>query len=257
MKNRQQPLRLSQILSLVLFALAVLIMVAPFRSDQSLTRMKGASMLPILSTASLAHGVSFQARGSVDRVWTSEGSQFRSPIGAKNQAVSRREIVVRKVVTAMPEGWGEPRVEWRHLSKSARLMLDEFAAMGEREVQVRTTGTLGGDLAAVSRMRLSLGLGEAAVGQVVLGNGVGSKNGSISGSQLATSGSGPLVVYLVGDFYRQPASSAQWEALDEVLDYLELKWGRVIVTLPEATAGNLGPLFPVDRFWSALAESDA
>lgn len=261
MKNRTQPLRLSQILSVTLFALAVVIMVAPFRSDNTLTRMKGASMLPILSTASLAHGVSFQARGSVERVWTSEGSQFRSPLVAKNQLVPRREIVVRKVAGAVPEGWGEPRTMWKHLSKQGRQLLDGVAALGGREVQVRDTGTLAGDVVAVERMRVALGLskrgdGGAAV-NLVLGNGQGATDGSINGNLVSAGEGGAVVVYMVADFHRQPATSAQWEALDEVLDYLEMKWGRVKVSLPGTEGGGLGPLFPVERFWRALAETDA
>jgi hypothetical protein len=261
MKNRQHPLRFSQILSLALFAGAVLVMVAPFRGDGGLTRTSQASMLPILSTASLAHGASFQARDSAERVWSSEGSQFRSAAVAKRLLAPRREIVVRKVVAAVPTGWGQPRTEWKHLNKAGRTQLDAVAAAGEREVWVQGTGTLRGDLPTLMRMTKSLGLGRSGVervaGRLVVGNGSGAADGAVTAAAGGPDDAGPLVIYLVGDFHRQPATGAQWEALDEVLDYLEMKWGRVRVSLPGAASGDLGPLFPLDRFWQALAETDA
>lgn len=263
MKNRPHTFRLSQILSLALFAGAVLIMVAPFRGDSSLTRTTTAGVLPILSTASLAHGVSFQARTSVERVWTSEGSQFRSAVAAKNQRVIRREIVVRKVAVALPTGWDAPRTEWKHLSNETRRQLDEVARHGPREVQVRSTSTLEGNLAMLERMKSGLGWAEPgqAKGELrlVVGNGKGAVDGSIEMRPEVVVGRGPLRLYLVGDFYRQTATAAQWEALDEVLDYLELKWGRVKVSLPHAEDGatSIGPLFPEVSFRQALAGSGA
>ncbi len=259
MKNRPRTFRLSQILSLALFAGAVLIMVAPFRGDSTLTRTTTAGVLPILSTASLAHGLSFQARTSVERVWTSDGSQFRSAVAAKHQRVLRREIVVRKVAVALPKGWEAPRTEWKHLSRETRRQLDEVARHGPREVQVRSTSTLEGNLAMLERMKSGLGWAdpEQVEGELrlVVGNGKGAVDGSIEMRPEVVVGRGPLSLHLVGDFYRQTATAAQWAALDEVLDYLELKWGRVRVSLSRGEDGatTIGPLFPEVSFRLALA----
>jgi hypothetical protein len=40
------------------------------------------------------------------------------------------------------------------------------------------------------------------------------------------SGAGPLALYLVGDFNEVGVTRAQWAALDEVMDYLAMKWGK-------------------------------
>jgi hypothetical protein len=68
-----------------------------------------------------------------------------------------------------------------------------------------------------------------------------------------------LAIYLVGDFFRSPPTRAQWEALDEVMDYLALKWGRVQVAVSQVGGEGgsprqaLGPWFPVEAFFRALS----
>jgi hypothetical protein len=177
--------------------------------------------------------------------------------------VIRREILVRKVVSPAPLDFQVPRAGWTHLTKSVREGLDRLAEGSEvRALEIRSTGTLRGNMDGLKRRAKVLGAtGEMeSVGRaVVVGNGREAADGEVEVGREGGSGKGPLVLYLVGDFNQEVVSPRQWQALDEVLDYLELKWGRVRVSvrpLTESTAVSrmgLGALFPTEHFLKALA----
>lgn len=258
MNERNRSWRASQALALFVLVAAVLIMAAPFRGGGGLVRMQSASVVPLFASAALAHGSSFQARSLCDPVGCSGESLFRSAPTVK--LVKRREILVRKVVSAIPVDFHAPRKEWVHLSKEVRGELDRLAATAEvKAVEIRSTGTTSGDVEHLVRRAKVLGgegdldlLGRA----LVVGRGDGADDGEVQVGKGEAAGTGPLALYLVGDFNEVGVTRAQWEAMDEVMDYLAMKWGKVAVTVRPSTLGGgrlgLGPLFPTERFLRAL-----
>jgi hypothetical protein len=258
MNKPNRSWRVSQALALFVLVAAVLIMAAPFRGGGGLVRMQSASVMPLFATASLAHGSSFQARSLSDRVGCSGESLFRSAPTVK--LVKRREIVVRKVVSPIPVDFHAPRQEWEHLSQGVRRELDRLAMAAEvKAVEIRATGTRAGDLDdLVRRAKVLGGTGEVNhLGQaMVVGRGEGAGDGEVQVGKGEVSGAGPLALYLVGDFNEVGVTRAQWAALDEVMDYLAMKWGKVAVSVRPSTLGGgrlgLGALFPTERFLRAL-----
>lgn len=268
MNQRRTTWGFSQFLAAGVFALAVLVMLAPFRGGDRLTRMRTAAALPILSTASIAHGASFQAFHSAERVGVSDRSQFRSAVTAKR--LQRREIVVRKSAGPSAEQFQAPRTEWRSLDRAARAALDRLADGWQGDtVILRGSGLRGGGLAELERLSRALRPGGRIGRAVLIGNGVGVADGGVQVRVERAAGSPgaaepvallgePLDLYLAGDFHRQAPTSAQWQALDEVLDYLELKRGRLRVTVAGAdeegsSRAGPGPLFPTESLLRALA----
>ena len=258
MNKPNRSWRSSQVLALFVLVAAVLIMAAPFRGGGGLVRMQSASVMPLFASASLAHGSSFQARSLSDRVGCSGESLFRSAPTVK--LVKRREILVRKVVSAIPVDFHAPRQEWGHLTEGVRRELDRLAmSAGVKAVEIRSTGTKSGDVEdLVRRAKVLGGKGEVdhLAQAMVLGRGEGADDGEVQVGKGEVAGAGPLALYLVGDFNEVGVTRAQWEALDEVMDYLAMKWGRVAVSVRPSTLGGgrmgLGPLFPTERFLRAL-----
>ncbi len=256
MNKRRISWGFSQFLAALVVAAAVLLMMAPFRGGSTLTQMRTASVLPVLSTASIAHGASFQAFHSAERVRVSEAPLFRSAISAKS--LQRREIIVRKSAGPLPEQFQAPRTQWRHLDPATRARLDRLAADWQGDtVELRATGLRRGGLAELERLSRALLASGLGSGALVIGNGAGSRDGAVQVRAGAPASVESLTLYLAGDFYWQAPTSAQWEALDEVLDYLELKGGKLKLTVPGAGEGDFtrsgpGPLFPVAALWRAM-----
>jgi hypothetical protein len=260
MNKTNRSWRWSQAVALFVLVSAVCIMSAPFRGGGGLVRMQSASMVPLLATASLAHGSSFQARSLAERVGCSGESLFRSAPAVK--LVKRREILVRKVVSAIPVDFHSPRKEWVHLTRSVRGELDRLAARADvKAVEIRATGTMRGGLEDLARRAKVLGASDecAKLGQtLVVGRGEGSADGEIEAGPEGSFCEGPIALYLVGDFDEGGVTRAQWEALDEVMDYLAMRWGRVGVSVRPRVAGGasslggLGALFPTEKFLRAL-----
>lgn len=257
MNQRRFTWGYSQFLASSVVALAVLMMLAPFRGASKLTKMRTAGVLPILSTASIAHGASFQAFHSSERICVSEVSLFRSAFAAK--ASMRREIVVRKSAGPLPDQFEAPRTGWRHLDRATRARLDELAThWGGNTIELRSTGMRKGGLPELERVHRALFPAALEKGTLLIGNGAGFRNGAVAAREGAPAPERPLVLFLAGDFHCQTPTSAQWEALDEVLDYLELKCGKLALKIPgadaaESTRTALGPFFPVESLMRAVS----
>jgi len=261
MNKRNRSWRWSQVLALFVLAAAVLTMTAPFRGGGGMVKMQSASVVPLLTTTSLAHGASFQARSLAPRVGFSREPLFRSAPEVKQ--LVRREIVVRKVVSVGPLDFHAQRTGWKHLTKEVRAGLDRLAlAAGVRALELRSTGTLRGDMADLARRVKVLGGGDKKWEQlgaaILVGNGRGAADGNVQVGKCEGSVEGPLALYLVGDFNQMGVTRLQWEALDEVIDYLEIKWGAVRVSVRPHVEGavgarwGLGTLFPTEQFLQAM-----
>ncbi len=256
MNQRRTSWGFSQFLAAGVVVSAVLIMLAPFRGGDDLTRMRSAAVLPILSTAAIAHGDSFQAFHSSDRVCVSDSSQFRSAATAKR--LQRREIVVRKSAGPPADQFQAPRTGWHHLDRPARAALDRLVA-GWRgnAVVLRGSGLRSGGLNELERLSRTLRPGARIGRAVLLGNGSGLGDGRVVvREEDGAAAEEPLSLYLSGDFHQQAPTLAQWQALDEVLDYLELKRGRLQVLVDgegESPRAGPGPLFPAKSVLQALA----
>lgn len=264
MNKRNKSWRWSQVLALLVLTAAVFTMAAPFRGGVGMVKMQSASMVPLFTANSLAHGASFQARSLAQRVGCSGESLFRSAPRVKH--VVRREIVIRKGVSSEPVNFHAQRTGWKHLSQQVRAGLDRLAASVREKscpkaVELRSTGTLRGDMADLARRAKVLGGG---VGQnnpleavLLIGNGRGAADGAVQFNERDQM-EGPLALYLVGDFNQMGVTRSQWEALDEVLDYLRMKWGDVKVSVRPHSGGiaggrwGLGTQFPTEQLLQAL-----
>jgi hypothetical protein len=254
MNKTNRSWRWSQVLAMFVLVAAVLFMSAPFRGGGGLVKMQSASVVPLFASASLAHGSSFQALSLSESVASSGSSLFRSAPVVK--LVKRREILVRKVVSEIPVDFHAPRKGWTHLSKEVRGQLDRLAtADGVKAVEIRATGTTEGDLEDLVRRAKVLGAAadmEQLDGAIVLGR----DEGEVQVGAGEAVRKGPLVLYLEGDFNQDGVTPAQWQSMDEVFDYLAVKWGKVAVSVRPTSMDTgrmgLGALFPTERFLRAL-----
>jgi hypothetical protein len=273
MKALRFPIRLSQALVLASLCGLLWLVAAPFQGVERSWGVREAGAVPLLVAGGVRESVGFQSAHFVERVARSGESVFQSAILAKLQGALRRDIVVRKVMAEVPVVFAEDRVSWQRLDAEARRGLDGVAgvlavAVGAAgQVDVRGSGTEGGDLAVLRRADGFLGglrLRDGEEGQVlspwvVVGNGLG---GSVDGRvevlvPEAVSAAAGLEICLVGDFHRVEATVAQWQALVEVLDYLRLKWGRLEVRVMggDGTELGMGPYFPGAAFLRKLKEA--
>ncbi len=257
MNQRRRSWSYSQFLAAGALAATLLVMMAPFRGSSGMLRLRTAGVLPLLSTASIAHGGSFQAFHSTERLCGADASQFRSATTARG--MQRRSILVRKSAAPSADLFHQPRTHWRHLDHGARAALDQLTADWQgRALVIRGSGLNSGDFAELDRLNRVLTPGVQPGRAVLIGNGQGIGDGAL---RVRSEGGKkePLRLYLAGDFHQQAASPAQWEALAEVLDYLELKRGRLIIEVvgaagaAESPRRGAGPLFPAEGLLRVLA----
>jgi hypothetical protein len=246
------PLRFSQALAWLCLGLAALVLTAPFRGGDT-GALRPASAMPLMALGTLAERGSFHRLHEEERLTSSSGSLFRLGPLLGGWMEGRREILVRKPAAGLPAGLDAPRTGWERLDKSTRAMLD--AACGpavDFGLLLRASTTLRGDAAELTRVRQRLGAGPAgAAVELVIGNGRGLGDGVVQVIEPPPGAipAGPVLVTLVGDFHQRPATQAQWEALDEVMDFLTIKWGGPRLRLADSReeGGGPGPYFPGDQ----------
>jgi len=248
MISRHLKLSSSQVLATLGLGGAVCLMLAPLGavSDQ---RRHDASILPLLAAGTLPERAGFQSLGFQERIGTSKILLYRSAAEARRKP-QRREIVVKKRTDVPPVDFRAPRVEWRMLGAGERRKLDQvISRVASGEAILRSSGTTQGHPGTLNRVRQRLGWTEThQEPQLWIGNGRGLADGKvwIDPDQVEDTVNSSFVLGLVGDYHLEPPSQAQFEALAEVLDYVEMRSGRITLRVSSGSDGReLGGHFPL------------
>ncbi len=258
------PQHLFQHLALAVTGMAVLTMLAPLRSSVHAGQASLATAIPLLASNTVADSNAFHRLSYSSSSQVSSTAQFRlpDPVGSRSDRV-QRAILVSKRITPLPVDFHAPRTRWDHLPKSLRDQIDAgvaAAAVPFVRVTLHGSGTARGDAHQMDRLRRMTHRADAAASHhFVIGNGTDSADGSVQlGERWADSltQDGTMHLCMVGDFSRAGPTPEQLEALDELVDYLTLKTGRLEVgphESAEQTARCLGPFFPLHLVMHAMA----
>ncbi|MCB1209347.1 MAG: N-acetylmuramoyl-L-alanine amidase [Verrucomicrobiales bacterium] len=260
------PINLFQHLSLVVTGMAILTMLAPLRSSVHSGHASLASAIPLLTANAVADSRAFHSINFAKPTQASAAPQFRLPDPTESRGDRpQRAILISKRVTPLPVDFRAPRTRWDHLPKSLRNQIDaqlDAASVPIARITLHGSGMARGDARQMDRLRrMTHQAGAAAAHHFVIGNGTDSTDGSVQMGERwsdAVQPDGTLHLCLVGDFTRAGPTAEQLEALDELVDYLTLKTGRLEVgphQSAEHTARCLGPFFPVKLVVHALSKS--
>ncbi len=136
---------------------------------------------------------------------------------------------------------------WHRLSRPVRAEIDRQTASevpdGWTTLAVELTGFIAGNATTLARHeKMSDGDGATEPCHFVIGNGDGAGDGEIQPTlhwrQARVFSDRAIRIRLVADLSRQPPTRRQWEALDELVDYLRVRTGH----LPLTTSPALKPL---------------
>ncbi len=218
-----------------------------------------ASIVPLLSASGLADTAAFhRMKFDLDPA-AGKAPQFRLP-----DAAPVSQEVAHATVSAVPVvDFNAPRTEWRHLNASARAAIDASLAKRRdwQRVVLHGSSISHGNARLLARYQATVrGQADGLASHFVIGSGKGKSDGLVEPGERwlkalpAGDIADPLLsetsisVCLVGDFNSQPPSKAQLEALDELMDYLAIKLGRLTLTTHSALIGGqsscLGAKFP-------------
>jgi|GEM_PF-2480300 hypothetical protein len=261
---RRIPNNLFQYLALAVTGMAILTMLAPLRTTVHSGQASLASAIPLLAANTITDSAAFHRLDFARPTQVSAAPQFRLPDPTESRSGRpQRAILVSKRVSPLPVDFRAPRTRWDHLPKSLRNQIDAQLASATVPVQRVTlhgSGMSRGDARQMGRLRrMTQQEGAAAAHHFVIGNGTDSVDGSVQlGDRWADAvqPDGTLHLCLVGDFSRAGPTAEQLEALDELVDYLTLKTGKLEVgphQSAEHTARCLGPFFPVQLVVHALS----
>ena len=195
--------------------------------------------LATMETGDSAEGVYLPVRNRVDSV------QFKRA-GEKNvvryAADGWREVTISKSSADYEIDFSAPRKSWKYLTSELRAQID--AAQIDRgrwkRIVLHGSATPGGNSSVIDRYHREIRRIDGGLGyHFVVGNGIGSGAGEIEvGARWTDQARGhhlrsalrnqdSIGICLVGDFNRDRAGIEQLEALDELLDYLHAKVGKV------------------------------
>lgn len=160
-----------------------------------------------------------------------------------------------------------PRPAWRFLDRSERRAIDAVSLTSHQwnRIVIHGTGTTIGNASTLDYYHRKVKNLEAGMGyHFLIGNGHASGDGDIEvgtrwiGQQAAehidTTGKmvgHPISICLVGNFHETAPTRMQLEALDELIDYLQARLGKLPVAMHNASKDATacpGPNFPVAEF---------
>lgn len=239
-----------QILAGLLPGLMLLGIITHFSSQSGSTvggrGRSAASVVPLLSASAIADTAAFHRRLAPHE--PTRAAEFRHPRIVEDLP----RAVPIAIPVALPVDFRAPRVEWHHLSRQMRSVIDNAVALGDAQptqrIVLHGSGQSRGSMALLGRYQAAVH-GQAHAYDFVIGNGRATRDGAVEVSprwSVAAHGDGSIHVCLVGDFHRSRPTASQLAALDEVLDYLSLKLGRLPVTV-HGDGQCLGVQFPADE----------
>jgi hypothetical protein len=171
--------------------------------------------------------------------------------GAKKAVqVSEKEIVVKKSSARYAVDFNKSHSRWKYLSRSVRKQIDEASiARGRwRYLIIHNSATERGNASVFDYYHRNVkGMSNGLAYHFVIGNGSYSGDGEVevgdrwlkqlAGGHVRSASQNEVAIgiCLVGDFDRSRVNTAQLEALDELMDYLQGKVGVLSV----ATHGQI------------------
>lgn len=240
MRN-QRSMTKSQYLASGLVLAAVFIMLAPLRPGPSGMQTQSASFIPLLAASGVAETNAFHRLASVENVHTSSAPLLRTPTSKRSVPVPH---TAKQSATKLSVDFLAPRTSWKHLDHQTRAGLDAAIKHSSEWRQIILHGSSVESAHQLDRMhRLVRGQQAGHPYHVIIG--ARTELGTAWAAEEST-----LHICLTGDFQRDQPSSAQMEALDEMIDYLSIKLGQ----LPVATHTCLGAAFPAAEIMAALNE---
>ncbi len=203
-----------------------------------------ASIIPLLSASGLADSAAFHRLKFESSVAASQRPQFRLPDASKMPV---KEIAMASQA-ATPVDFNAPRTAWKHLSPAVRARIDAGLAQ-HRDWQgmvLHGSRSSHGTAKLMDRYDATVrGMEQGSAYHFIIGNGAGAQDGLIETSRRwsqAGDDSSSISVCLVGDFNEKAPSKAQLEAVDELMDYLSIKLGKMELT-SHAGSSCLGTKF--------------
>ncbi|MBP7949547.1 MAG: N-acetylmuramoyl-L-alanine amidase [Verrucomicrobiales bacterium] len=176
------------------------------------------------------------------------------------------EITVAKSGSAPAIDRRASKPSWKFLTRDVRRQIDSAVISPRRwKVMVlHSSATAGGGAAVLDYYHRHVkGLARGLAYHFVIGNGQGGGNGEVEvGARWTGQSAGEhlrgeaqnevsIGICLIGNFEKSPPSRQQQEALDELVDYLQAKLGKIPVTTHHRVAS--GPTHcPGKHFPSAL-----
>lgn len=218
-----------------------------------------ASVVPLLSAAAIADTAAFHRQQTVNM--PARSAEFRHP--RMVETLPSAVPVAAPVALAMD--FHAPRVAWHYLTPSLRRSMDAGVASNgapltsQPQIVLHGSGQARGSLALLDRYQASVhGFGAGTAYDFIIGNAQSAGDGVVEVSPRwsaasANDGAGNIHICLIGDFQRVPPTPAQLAALDEVLDYLSLKLGRLPVTV-HGDGRCLGAKFPAEQVIDATKD---
>jgi hypothetical protein len=181
-------------------------------------------------------------------------------------AAAPPEITVAKSGGGFSYDRKAPKKSWSFLTKSVRSQIDS-ARLSQRRwkvIVIHSSATAEGSAKAFDYYhRVVKGMEHGLAYHFVIGNGHGTSNGRIevgprwrlqqAGGHLRDDDQNEIAIgiCLVGDYQNNKPTNSQIEALDELIDYLQAKTGKIPVTTHRRI--NVRPtLCPGRRFPDAL-----
>lgn len=177
---------------------------------------------------------------SVSKVASSRKSSSSS------QSSKPKEITVAKSSVAYEKvRLGEKKMKWKYVTADVRRQIDHAHITGGRwrYIVVHNSATTKGNAKAFDRYHREVkGMPNGMAYHFVIGNGSYTKDGQIEignrwtkqlqGGHLRSYAQNQIAIgiCLVGDFDTQRVGGTQLEALDELVNYLQAKVGKAIVT---------------------------
>jgi len=176
----------------------------------------------------------------------SKSSSSRKPTSSSSKSSKRKEITVAKSsVTYDKVRLGQKKRKWKYVTADVRRQIDQARISGGRwrYIVVHNSATTKGNAKAFDRYHREVkGMTNGMAYHFVIGNGSYTKDGQIEtgnrwskqlqGGHLRSYAQNQIAIgiCLVGDFDSQRVHGAQLEALDELVNYLQAKVGKAIVT---------------------------
>ncbi len=211
-----------------------------------------ASIIPLLSASGLADTPAFHRLKPESDLTANRAPCFRVP-GMDGGPV-QVSAAGPASMPAVAHDFHAPRTSWKHLDAATRAAVDATLARKKDWHRVVLHGS-GGLAQGGARL---LGRYQSAVHSqglachFVIGSGKGVADGRVEAGErwakglpagdIADTGmaGSSISVSVVGDFNASPPSQAQLEALDELMDYLALKLGRLELTTHARLGGKTG-----------------
>ncbi len=210
-----------------------------------------ASVVPILSASGLVDSSAFHRLKFEPSAAAGRAPQFRVP--DVDSVRTGRATGSQAPAKTSNVDFNAPRTAWKYLTPAVRAQIDATLAVRRdwQGIVLHGSRVNHGNARLMDRYDSTVrGLSQGLAHHFVIGNGAGAADGLIETGRRWTKAQAAgdttdagISVCLVGDFNEKAPSKAQLEAVDELVDYLSIKLGRMELTTHSGSS-CLGTKFP-------------